>query len=138
MKEHYGFYTSAVFWKDFRDKALSVKKIRRLLNDNLPLDKYGSGIKSFSFIPIAVRPNNTLHEEMKKYSSDKKEMHVALKLDYEAVSGSDDLAFFQLLAHLFLRAIDEAPQHKVQDFDWPRFRKDVAGLFEAEGWLQAV
>ncbi|MCB9296883.1 MAG: hypothetical protein H6559_27755 [Lewinellaceae bacterium] len=138
MKEHSGFYTSAVFWKDFREKALSVKKVRHLLNDNLSLDKYGSGIKSFSFVPIATRPNNTLHEEIIKYSSDKKEMNVALKLDFKAVSDSDESAFLQLLAHLFLRAIDEAPQHKVRDFDWPRFRQDVAELFQAEGWLQAA
>ncbi|MCO6486828.1 MAG: hypothetical protein J5I98_00355 [Phaeodactylibacter sp.] len=138
MKEHSGFYTSAVFWKDFREKALSVKKVRHLLNDNLSLDKYGRGIKSFSFIPIAVRPANIIHKEKIKYSSDKKEMYAALKLDFEALSNSDDTTFLHLLARLFLRAIDEAPQHNVQDFDWARFRKDVTELFEAEGWLQAA
>ena len=138
MKEHSGFYTSAIFWEDFRDKALSVKKIRHLLNDNLPLGQYGSGIKSFSFMPIAARPTNIIHEEVIKYSSDKKEMYVALKLDYEAVSSSNELTFLQLLANLFLRAIDEAPQQIVQDFDWPRFRRDVTELFEEEGWLQVA
>ncbi len=40
--------------------------------------------------------------------------------------------------NLFLRAINKAPQNKVKDFDWPPFRKGVAELFGAEGWLKAV
>ena len=59
-----------------------------------------------------------------------------LKLDYQAVSRADEPAFQQLLAQFFLRAIDEAPQQKVKEFDWPRFRRDVADLFEEKGWLQ--
>ncbi|MCB9051568.1 MAG: hypothetical protein H6556_19215 [Lewinellaceae bacterium] len=63
-------------------------------------------------------------------------MNVALKLDFEAVSHSDEPAFLHLLAELFLRAIDEAPRQEAQNFDWPRFKRDVSRLFEAEGWLQ--
>ena len=51
---------------------------------------------------------------------------------------SDEPTFLHLLAELFLRAIDEAPQQEAKDFDWLRFKRDVSRLFEAEGWLQAV
>lgn len=138
MNEHKGFHTSAIFWKDLRDKALAVKKIRRLLNDNISLDAYGDGIRAFSFTPIALRPANTIHEESIQYSSDKKELIVALRLDFEAVSVSDEATFLHLLAELFLRAIDEAPRQEAKDFDWARFKKDVCRLFEAEGWLEVV
>ena len=63
---------------------------------------------------------------------------VNLKLNYDAVAQAEEPAFLQLVAHLFLRAIDEAPQQKIKDFDWPRFRRDVTELFEEEGWLQPV
>lgn len=138
MKKHRGFYTSAIFWKDLRAKALAVKKIQRLLNDNISLDAYGEGIRAFSFTPIALRPANTIHEESIQYFSDKRELNVALKLDFEAVSVSDEATFLHLLAELFLRAIDEAPRQEAKNFDWLRFKRDVSRLFEAEGWLQAV
>ncbi|MCB0588242.1 MAG: hypothetical protein KDD06_23315 [Phaeodactylibacter sp.] len=138
MKEYKGFYTSAIFWTDLKVKALAVKNIRHLLNDHISLEAYGDGIRAFSFTPIALRPDNRLHEESIQYSSDKKELNVSLRLDFEAVSVSDEPTFLHLLAELFLRAIDEASRQKIKGFDWPRFKKDVSRLFEAEGWLQTV
>lgn len=127
-----------VFWKEVGDKAFWITKIERFLQHNIRLEVYGSGISVIRFVSVAVLPTNKLHEEYIKYFKKHKELVVNLKLDYHAVSRADEPAFLQLVAQLFLRAIDEAPQHKVKNFDWARFRMDVAGLFEAEGWLQAA
>lgn len=131
-------WIGTIVWKEAWDKVKRSKYIEKLLNNNLDLDDYGGGLRSIRFVPISVLPSNPIHEESIKYAPQKKELAIYLKLDFDAVKDGDEDSYLTLVAHLFLRAIDEAPQHKVKDFDWPRFRKDVAGLFEAEGWLQAA
>lgn len=127
-----------IFWREVGEKADWITEIERCLQQNIHVEDYGSGISVFRFVSVAVLPSNKRHEEYIKYFKKYKELVANLKLDYDAVAQADEPAFSQLVAHLFLRAIDEAPQHKVRDFDWPRFRRDVAELFRAEGWLQAV
>ena len=127
-----------VFWKEVGDKAFWITKIESFLQQHIQLEDYGSGISVIRFVSVAVLPTNKLHEEYIQYLKKHNELVINLKLDYPAVCQADELAFLQLVAQLFLRAIDEAPQHNIKNFDWPRFRKDVAALFEAEGWLQLV
>lgn len=128
----------SIFWKEVGDKADWITKIESFLQENIHLEDYGTDISVIRFVSVAVLPSNKLHEEYIKYFKKYKELVVNLKLDYNAVARADESTFLQLVAQLFLRAIDEAPQHKIKGFDWPRFRKDVAALFEAEGWLQPV
>lgn len=127
-----------VFWREVSDKAFWITRIEHHLQQNIHLQEYGSDISVIRFVSVAVLPSNKWHEEYIKYFKKYKELVVNLKLDYKAVLQANEVTFLQLVAHLFLRAIDEAPQHKVRDFDWPRFRQDVAELFQAEGWLQAA
>ena len=122
-----------VFWKEVGEKADWITRIESFLQQNIQLDDYGSGISAIRFVSVAVMPSNKRHEEYIKYFRKYKELVVNLKLNYDAVAQAKEPTFLQLVAHLFLRAIDEAPQQKIKDFDWPRFRRDVTELFEEEG-----
>lgn len=124
-----------VFWKEVGGKADWVTKIERFLQQHIHLEEYGSAISVIRFVSVAVLPSNKRHEEYIKYFKKYKELVINLKLNYDAVAEANETSFLQLVARLFLRAIDESPQQKIKDFDWPRFRRDVTELFEAEGWL---
>lgn len=125
----------AIFWKDVSDKAPLVKDIESSLNESIDLTNYGEGLLSIRFIPIAVRTTNQIHEEEIKYSGHKKQISLHLKLEYDAVAGADEKSLLQLVAMLFLDSIDQYPKHRVKNFDWQGFKKDVTDLFEAEGLL---
>ncbi len=128
----------AIFWKDLKAQALQVKEVESLLNDALDLSNYGSSLQSIDFIPIALKPSNKVHEEERHYSLRKKKLSLHLKMDFEKVTHASPEGFLPLIAQFFLEAIDEAPRHQIKNFDWPRFKKDVTELFEAEGWLQTA
>jgi len=36
------------------------------------------------------------------------------------------------------KTANEYPKHRVKDFDWQRYKKDIVKLFEAEDWVQPV
>jgi hypothetical protein len=116
---------STIAWKDIGDKAFLVKPLEQQLNDALVLKDYGAGLHALSFIVIAVLPSNRIHQEGIKFYPRKKALEIRLKLDYAAAAAADETAFQQLVAQLFLRGIDEAPQSRIRDFDWARFRRDV-------------
>jgi hypothetical protein len=125
MRQETTFETGAIFWHELENKAYAIRKVGELLDKNIRLTDYGTGIVRFVFVPIAVLPSNKIHEEKISYSKAKREITLYLKLDYAAAAAADETAFQQLVAQLFLRGIDEAPQSRIRDFDWARFRRDV-------------
>ena len=134
MEETIAFETSAVFWHEVEDKAYEVSELSRLLGERMRLSDYGTGLQSIDFVPIAVQPSNKLHEEDISYDAEEARLSIYLKLDYGAVAAADKPTFLRLLAELFLRGLDEAPQDAVPGFDWAGFRGAVEAVFVEAGW----
>lgn len=124
----------AVSWKAVSHKMPWVKEAEEKLNDELSLSDYGMGLQSIHFVPIAVQPSNKLHEDDISYDAEEARLSIYLKLDYGAVAAADKPAFLRLLAELFLRGLDEAPQDAVPGFDWAGFRGAVEAVFVEAGW----
>lgn len=127
-----------IAWKDFEEHGYRLNSLQAALNDKLNLSDYGTSITSFNFIPMALRPENRIHEDEIRYSSRKKEINIHLKLDYQQVINAGVEGFLPLVGQLLLRGIDEAAQKRIKDFDWARFRQDVTDLLAGHGWLLPV
>lgn len=123
----------AVFRHEVEDKAHLVKEIEQVLNDKLDLSRYGAGLQSIRFVPLALQPGDRIHEEEIKYAPRKKELTLKLKLDYDSVLHADKPAMLRLIALLFLNAIERYPAAQVRNFDSRLFGRDVARVFESKG-----
>lgn len=93
-----------------------------LLNERIDLLKYGSTVRSILSSPLI---GSTLSPES-KYDSYKKQLVVEFEIDPQQAIDLNEAAYFQLLLHHFLKAIEN--MERPQDFDFEAFRSDVQQL----------
>ena len=137
-KKKKAFYIGAIFLEEFKNKALSLKKIQEKPNKEIDLSLYGTALQRIVFVPIAVAEDDKIHEEEIKYSGRKKEISLYLKMSFSDVQQADEPVFLQQFAQLYLDAVKYFKKHRVKDFDRKAFKEDVAKLFEANEWLEPV
>lgn len=137
-KKNSEFWVGFIAWKDFTPHGFNLLSLENALNDRLNLSDYGPAISSFNFIPMILTPNNRVHEEEIAYVPKKRELDIQLKVDYQQAINAGVNGFLPLVGEVLLKGIDEASQENIQDFDWPRFRADVANLLSESGWLVRV
>ncbi len=137
-KKKKAFYIGAIFREEFKEKALLLKKMQEKLNKHIDLSRYGDSLRHIIFVPIAVAADDKIHEEKIKYVGRKKEICLYLKMDFAQVSQADEHAFLQQFALFYLEALRYFKRRRIKDFDFKAFKKDVARLFEANGWLEVV
>lgn len=131
MKEK-EFNIKSISWHEVADK-IDDTIISQLLNDNIELTSYGSGLKNIYFKYICVQASNTNHKNEASFKNG--DLEIALQLSYTHVFENDNNTVTGMMIRLFLVSIDLYEKMEIPDFDVKRFRDDVQELFKKEGLL---
>jgi hypothetical protein len=131
------FYISSITWKEVTDKVAmdNAPLLEDILNEHLELSDYGTGLEHLTVIFIAVQSANTIHEEVTRYSHQKKELYIQKKLPFDLVNQYDKRQVLQLMATTYLDVLEELEDINVKNFDLHKFQADVRKLFEGQGWM---
>lgn len=131
------FNIQAIVWHEVK-QLIDVDPIHEALNTYLDLSKYGNGVQHIAFTYIAVKPDNTIHENDARYISESKTLELQLKLSYPHVKEATPKLILEMMAALFLVSIDLYANLNIPDFDISAFKKDCEHLFDTKGWLKQV
>ncbi len=131
------FSVTARVWKEVPlEKGVFIHSLTDLLNEQLSLSDYGTGITEYNFTPI-IEPKEFFPTKY-RYDSSKKLIDAEIRMDYEQVINATLDDFKGLTARLYLDTIDLLEKENIQDFDLKRFRQDLEDLFERMGWVVSV
>ena len=125
--EKKNFNIKSITWHEVTDKIdeLSISKV---LNENIDLTSYGSGIKNIYFKYICVKPPNTLHVNQASFKDG--ELNIQLNLSYPHVEENEKKKVMKMMTTLFVISIDLYPELGIPDFNIKRYKKDVERAFE--------
>jgi len=131
------FVISSIAWHEISEKVAfdNSNAMEDVLNENLNLFDYGSGLKAIAVVFIAVQSTNTIHEEVMRYSHKKKEIYIQKKLPYELVCQYEKPQVLQLMAVSYLEILTDLKRKHIPDFDLSLFQQDVQKLFTEQNWL---
>ncbi len=127
--ENKSFNIKSVSWHKVSDK-IDEGIISKILNDNITLTSYGSGLKKIYFKYICTKPSNEIHENEADFTD--RELNISLNLSYKHVLESDNKTVTEMISRLFLVSIDLYDNLDIPDFDIQKFREDVQQLFKNE------
>ncbi len=131
------FNIQAIVWHEVK-QLIDVDPIHEALNTYLDLSKYGTGIEYISFTYIAVKPENTIHNNDARYISYSKTLELQLKLSYLHIQKAESPQILEMMAALFMVSIDLYAKLDIPDFNTSAFKRDCEHLFESKGWLKSL
>lgn len=134
------FVVSSITEDNFIGDKIDVHNIvllEQLLNAQLQLSAYGTGIAGLAVVFIGTGPADVIHEEECTYTAATQEWYLQLRLPYAALEQATEVEVLQLMARRYLQGLRQvASAAQVVDFEGGRLVKDVEDLFAAEGYLQ--
>ena len=101
--KHKEFELTSIAWHEVQDKV-DVEPLEALLNGSLRLTDYGKVVKKIYFVFIAVRPENTNHQNEVRFNADTATLEVKLNLNYLHVVQGTTKEVQAMMAALFLRS----------------------------------
>lgn len=104
-------------------KVKRAVQIQRKLNKAIDITKYGEGIRSIFFAPLAVPPDDKFHTNENRYWHDKKMLHIYQQLDWEKVNHTDSEGYNQMVVELLIQSVVNL--NFEVDFDMDRFISDL-------------
>ncbi len=107
------------------------------LHENIDLIKYGTGIKRFYFTFLLLGPQNTLFFPGIHYDKDKKEVEVAVEVDYDTAKKASKEEVIKSMETVYLEGIDQIKTLSLENFDVEAFKQDVQAVFTKEGWYES-
>lgn len=114
--------------------AHNVSWLEQLLNAQVQLSKYGTGLQGIAAVFIGTGPEDVIHQEETTFDADKKELYIQLRLPYAALEQATEATVLGLMVRQYLQALRGfGALEQVVDFDWEGLLKDVQNLFVAEG-----
>lgn len=114
--------------------AHNVPWLEQVLNAQVQLSKYGTGLRGIAVVFIGTAPEDVIHQEETSFDADKKELYVQLRLPYAALEQATEEAVLGLMARQYLQALRRlGALEQVVDFDWDQLLKDVQDVFLAKG-----
>lgn len=129
------FQFSAMMDKNAHE-ILDILTLQDFLNQNVSLSRYGA-LRHIGFTPIAIKGDRR-HESI-TYNEDELSVDINIQLDYRLLKeATTKPEATSLLARYFLAAIPAFAEIPVPNFQISAFRKDIAGLFQEQGWLNAA
>ncbi len=134
------FLFSSITWHeiDFKVAIPNLTLMENVLNENIDLSNYGTGIQEIAYVFVALSPTNTLHGETLRYYKAKQEVFIQKKLPYELVEAYDDTQVLSLMAATYLQSMEQLAKRNIPDFDGARLVADVKCFFEQQGWLVGI
>jgi hypothetical protein len=114
--------------------AQNVVLLEQLLNADLQLSVYGTGVLGIAVVFIGTVPQDAIHQEEITFDGAKKELYAQLRLPYADLEQATEAEVLVLMARKYLQTLrDLAAVEQVADFDWEHLLQDVQNLFVAKG-----
>ena len=114
--------------------AHNVQLLEQLLNAQVQLSKYGTGLRGIAVVFIGTAPEDVIHQEEITYDASKKDLYVQVRLPYAELEQATEAEVLVLMARKYLQTLrDLAALEELRDFDGERLVRDVQGMFVAEG-----
>jgi hypothetical protein len=117
----------------------NVQLLEQLLNAQIQLSNYGTGLSCITVVFIGTTPEDLIHQETFTYDAEKKELYAQLRLPYAVLEQGTEAAVLGLMARRYLNTLQGLPlevQAQIADFDWVKLAKDVEALFLDAIYLQ--
>lgn len=106
--------------------AHNVPWLEQLLNAQLQLSKYGTGLTGIAVVFIGTGPQDLIHQEETTFDTDKKELYIQLRLPYAVLEQATEQELLGLMARQYLQALrGEGALEQVVDFDGEGLVRDV-------------
>lgn len=127
--------TAKISQGEFYTYFPTLTHIEDALNKHLSLNNYGNSLDKVFMIFVSVGMSSSFHPHEIEYSRVKKELFFQYRLK-DKMFVENPSQNLQILALSYLDALKEAQEKKrIKDFDFDKFRADVAKVFEAQDWL---
>lgn len=123
------FEITSTVWHEVQDK-IDVVQLEQLLNNNLRLSIYGSGIQKIYFKYIAMIPNQNLHENICEYDELSKVLRISHQLEYNQVVSGNRQQVYSSMKKLYLECLIGFQPIQDIDFEKDRLVEDLHILFE--------
>ena len=114
---------------------LESEALGDLLELNIDLDQYGTGLRHIYFTILADDPEDKMEGALIDYNPDDKYIETTLPVSYPGLLLMNQQYNRSLLAMLFLTSLKFYEKVGLTDFDILTFHRDVKALFWQEGWL---
>jgi hypothetical protein len=114
---------------------LESEALGDLLELNIDLDQYGTGLRHIYFTILADDPEDKMEGALIDYNPDEKYIETTLPVSYPGLLLMNQQYNRSLLALLFLTSLKFYEKVGLGDFDVQTFHRDVKSLFWQEGWL---
>ncbi|WP_373553784.1 hypothetical protein [Haliscomenobacter sp.] len=113
--------------------AHNVSWLEQLLNAQVQLSKYGTGLRGIAVVFIGTGPQDVIHQEETTFDADKKEWYVQLRLPYAALEQATEEEVLGLMAREYLQALRGlGGREQVVDFDWEGLVGEVERVMRGE------
>lgn len=133
------FVVSSITEDNFIGDKIDVHNIvllEQLLNAQLQLSAYGTGVAGIAVVFIGTAPEDVIHEEEMSYEASTQEVYLQLRLPYAALEQATEGEVLQLMARRYVEGLREAAAaDHLENFDWEGLVQQVEEVFRAEGWL---
>lgn len=114
---------------------LDIQTLADLFNEQIDLSKYGTGLHRIYFTFQAIDPNTYQLENEINFDPELNYLHISLPLSYQHLLNASSETIREMIARLFLVAINLYDEAGVTNFDQNGFKNEVARILEKEKWL---
>ena len=114
---------------------LEIEALGNLLELNIDLESYGTGLKNIYFTLLADDPEDKMEGALIDYNPYEKYIETILPVSYPGLLLMNRQYNRSLIALLFLTSIKFYEKTGILDFETEAFHRDIKALFWAEGWL---
>jgi len=132
--EHTAFEVISISSEEVKDKIDAIS-FGELLNDNLDLNDYGTGLTKVGFTFVGKKPDDQPIQNEAEYDPIQKKISLKLNLNYYQIKSVEKNDVSKVMATLFLNSIDVYKQLEVPEFEFSKFYRDLEGLFFRRGLL---
>lgn len=106
--------------------AHNVPWLEQVLNAQLQLSKYGTGLRGIALVFLGTGPEDVIHQEESTFDADKKELYIQLRLPYAVLEQATEAAVLGLMVRQYLQALRAlGALEQLVDFDWEGLVRDV-------------
>ena len=136
MREGAFGVTAKIGEGEFDLYVVLINLLQDKLNQYLNIKDYSTSLRLILIIYVSHGMSPRLHPNSISYSKKKQSLVLQYRLKGDKMLEKSQSQNLQTLTLAYLEALKEAKEKKrIKDFDFDKFRTDVAELFEAEGWL---
>ncbi len=128
----YSILLYAITDEILQERFYQLNELEAALNKHIQLEDYGSVLQKLNYTFIALRPDESIHEN--ELSICNNQLAVKKQLDYQEALQAEPPDFFLLLTFTLYHSVKELDFSPL-DFDLQQFEKDLKRVCVKHGWL---